>query len=453
MNLAFRRALAALALIAAAGCGSRSQLYGSESAGGGDGAGGGAPTTTGQGGTTSTTTSGEGGTTTTTITGTGPCAALEYKAPFASLVGGMKPHQRKPKLAFSADDKTRVTVATSWQFVDTPDAPQELRRTSFEPWPDFPTGSGLGNTNKMDLDGGLSFAITTSPGDRFALLFADFQEPPAGGLRFSADFDPNEPNPPETVVVDPFAQTALFLTFGQSRFFWGATYKYPNDDLYTLRLALLGLNGALTPMELGCSTTPPLASAVPSPGGYLVAFTTSPTCDTSAGPGPADTVMIARIEEDGVVSALDEVDTFKTTDLHLAARSDGAWVVWTTPGSDLPPAIVVGKISNGGVYTGTTAHFADYQPGSLAVASFDDFLMVAWIEAEPEGASPHVQVFRPDGTLAGAVHVQATARAIPPLALLASPFDRQAVLAWSEELGDPELGDQLRITRVDCLDN
>ena len=459
MNLGFGRALPALVLIVAAGCGARSQLYGSETAGdGGGGAGGGATTTTGQGGTTTTTTTtGQGGTTTTTTEGgggTGPCAALEYKTPFASLVGGMKPHQRNPKLALSKDDNTRVTVATAWQFVDTPFPPLELRRTSFEPWFEFPAGSGLGNTNKMDLDGGASFAIAQSPGDRFALLFADFQQAPPGGLRFSADFDPNQPNPPATLLLDEEAQTALFLTFGQARFFWGGTFKFPNEDLYVLKLGLVDPDGSpQTSLELGCGTTPPLADAVPSVGGHHLALTTSPDCISGMGAGPSNSLVIVHVKENGSVSPVAQMDTVDTEDLHLAARSDGAWVVWTHKGGeDLPPSIRLGLVKSGEAFTLLPAHFALFQPGSVATASFEDHLIVAWIEPEPEGASPRVQVFLPDGTPAGSIKVQATAKAIPPLALLGSPFERQAVLAWSEEIGDPQLGDQLRITRIDCLD-
>jgi hypothetical protein len=458
MNLGFRRALPALALLGLAACGARSQLLGADdggnAGGGGSGGSGGTPTTTGEGGTTTSSTT----TTTTTTTGEGGgpqgvCAVLEYATPFASLVGGVTAHQRSPKMAYSADDGSRVTVATAWQFAETPNPPLELRRTSLEPWPTFP-GTGLGNTNKMDLDGGASFAIAPSPGDRFALLFADFQESPPGGLRFSADFDPDAANPPDTILLTPFAEEALLLEIGKPGYLWAGR---SSGAYHTLSGGIVDpIGGAITSLLLGCADTPPLAAAVAHEGSFLLAYTIAATevldCDIGA-PGPAKNLFVARVNADGTFEGLNQVTSVATADLRLAARSGGAWIVWTeNGGEDLPPSIQVGQLSAQGVYQPVNNMYANYQPGSVAVTSFEDFLVVAWIEAEPEGASPHVQVFTPDGTAAGAITVQATGLAKGPLSLLANPAARQAALAWSEE-GEPGSKDQLRITRVDCLDN
>ncbi len=458
MNLGFRRALPALALLGLAACGARSApRRGRRRGRGRRRRSGGTTTTTGSGGTTTTT--GEGGTTTTTTTTTGEgggpqgvCAVLEYATPFASLVGGVTAHQRSPKMAYSADDGSRVTVATAWQFAETPNPPLELRRTSLEPWPTFP-GTGLGNTNKMDFDGGASFAIATSPGDRFALLFADFQESPPGGLRFSADFDPDAANPPDTILLDPFANEALLLELGKPGHLWAGTGQIGTDHI--LFGGIEDLDGGPTAaFPLGCAMTPPLAAATAHEGSFLLAYLVAagaPDCSNGP-PGPANNLFVVRVNGDGSFEGFNQVTSVDTADLRLAARSGGAWIVWTEPGGeDLPPSIQVGQLSAQGVYQPVNNMYANYQAGSVAVTSFEDFLMVAWIEAEPEGASPHVQVFTPDGTAAGAITVQATGLAKRPLSLLANPSARQAVLAWSEE-GEPGSKDQLRITRVDCLD-
>lgn len=90
-----------------------------------------------------------------------------------------------------------------------------------------------------------------------------------------------------------------------------------------------------------------------------------------------------------------------------------------------------------------------YQPGSVAVASFDDYPVLAWIQPEPEGASPHVQVFDPKGNPLADIHVAATGAALGRLALLGSPLDHSAVLAWSETSAGPGAPDQVRLTRID----
>lgn len=454
---------AAIAAIGLAACGSRSALYGPETRGeGGGGEGGTTTSTTGMGGTTTSSSTTSSSTTSSQGGGgegggggpPGPCGELEYITPFVSLAGGMQPHQRTPKLAFSSDDDTRVTVGSAWQFVDTPNAPLELRRTSLSPWPDFPAGSSLGNTNKMDLDGGVSFAIAQSPGDRFALLFADFQESPAGGLRFSADFKPAAANPPDTFLVDPDAQKALFLSRGKSRFLYGGGFQ--SGSTHEIRAGLIDEDLVESLFFLGCASAAPLADAVPYLEYFFVAMangTDAFGCDVGV-PGPPSRLQIVKIQESGVVENVVEIGSQSMTDLKLAPRSDGAWLVWTDPGGeDLPPSILIGQLTTDGELAGTLEWSVPFQPGSLAITSFEDFLALAWIQSDPEGASPRVQVFGPDFTPLGAIEVQSAGVAKAPLSFLGSPFARQALLAWSETVGDPDLGDQIRMTRVDCLDN
>jgi hypothetical protein len=140
------------------------------------------------------------------------------------------------------------------------------------------------------------------------------------------------------------------------------------------------------------------------------------------------------------------------TDLRLAWRVDGAWLVWSTPaGSGVPPTLFIGRLDEDGFLQDPFEWNVPFEPGSVAVASFEEFLAVAWVQAEPEGASPHVQVFAPDGEPRGAIKVAATGGAKGPLAFIGSPQSRSATLVWSENAGGG-VKDQLRFTRVDCID-
>ena len=73
-------------------------------------------------------------------------------------------------------------------------------------------------------------------------------------------------------------------------------------------------------------------------------------------------------------------------------RSDGAWLVWSvTPG-----VLRAQLLDFNGQPNGMFDVNVPFQDGSVAVASFQDFLMIGWLQDEPEGASPHVQVLGPD---------------------------------------------------------
>lgn len=446
----------ALAAVVVTACGSRSQLYGPDvgnAGGGGSGPG-------GSGGTTLPPTSSIGG------GGDGgggapplPCQVLDYQSPYASLQGGTGSHQRSPRLAFSSDDGSSVTVGSTWEVVEGPGPvlPIELRHTTLKPWGDFPVGSGLGPTYLADLDAGVSYAIARSSGERFAFLYADFFQPPPGGLRFSADFEPVSGDIPGSFLVDAQAQEALFLTRGPKLFAFGAAFE--NGNNYEIRMGLLDEDAAGADFGLGCSAEPTVADAAAIGDTFLIARASGTDlmidgCSGGVMAGSPNRMQVAVVQ-DGVLTAQTEVVNGKPiTDLRLAARSDGAWIVWRTEGGeDLPPTLRIGRIDLLGQLVGQVIEStAQTQAGSVAVTSVQDYLMLGWIEAGGNGPSPQVQVFHPDGSTAlGQVTVPAGGVARGRLSLLGSETELSAVLAWSETVSGQEAGDQIRLTRVDCL--
>lgn len=461
-TLRFWHGFAALGALWLSACGGRSQLRDFVDTSGGGGSGG----SGGFGGTTTTTTTTSSDSSSSGVGGgfQGPCAELTYQTPFASLQGSSDVHQRAPRLAYSTDDGAGVTVATGWQVVESPspNPPTELRHTSLAPWVTFPAGAGLGPTYLADFDGGASFAIAKGSGGKFALLFRDFQQPPPGGLRFSDQFKPASGDVPPSLLVDTSARTALFLTRGQKTFSFGAALR--QGDTREIRAGVIAGNSFVETI-LGCANGPVEADALPvGDDALFVAYATgteaaSGGCDVGA-PGPPNRLQLAQLIG-GTLAFVGEVTvspsggtTGPLTDIRFAPRTDGGWMVWSNPGSNIaPPSLVLGKLTTPvGELQVLTEVVVPYVPGSVAVTSFDNFLVLAWVQSEPEGASPHVQVFDPDGNALGDIQIAATGAAQGRLSLLGSPFGHSAVLAWSETGAGPNDGDQVRLTRIDCID-
>jgi hypothetical protein len=63
-----------------------------------------------------------------------------------------------------------------------------------------------------------------------------------------------------------------------------------------------------------------------------------------------------------------------------------------------------------------------------------------------------VQVFTPDGKPTGVLDVQADGQTSGRLTLLTSPSAHAALLGFTETVPDPSLGDQVRLTRIDCVE-
>lgn len=440
-------------------CGSRSQLLGPAAEGSGGGGTGG---TGGTGGAATTTTTTSTTSTTTTSTGgggtggapMGPCAELTYATPFSDLDGGLQSHQRSPALAYSNDQKMRVTLASAWQDPGGgPNAPLDLRHTSFDPWVDFPAGSGFGPTYLAAFDSGISFAIAQSPADRFALLMRDFNEPPPGGLRFSAGFEPKSGSTPMSFVADPTADVALFLSYGGAQWLYGAMDVQNNGNSFQTNLAVLNEGFVEAEYPIACTTNRASADAVPVDGGFLAAVSANSmapsSCDFGV-PVPSSGPIVMRFQGPDMAWMTDFAQP-SVREVKMASRADGAWILWVHPGGeDLPPKLIITAID---LFATVTVNPFEWEmpcePGSLAATSFEGFLAVSCIQIDAAGASPHVQVFDPGGVPRGEIRVEATGQAQGRVSLIGSPISRSAVLAWSETAG---IGDQIRITRVDCLD-
>lgn len=440
--------LAWTALLAgAAACGARSQLAPGDDASGDGGADPSSSSSSSSGG------GGAGG----AALACGALSPLEI----ATIAGGEGIHQRRPTLTFSSGDAARVTLASAWQVVEGPATPPtELRHTSFEPWGAWPGGAALGPTFLADLDAGTTFAAARAGGDRLALLFADVQDPPAGGLRFSPDFIPGSGDVPPSILLDATAQAAVFAVEDADVHFIGTSSIAPTGG-ELLELGLIDGNGYLEgPSIYGCGLGAPRAAASPSPPLLVFAYATQPLGDCLTDPAaPPSELWVGSGDTTAFGASFARSEAAPITDVGVTVRSDGAWVVWSV-GLAGAPQIRATRADPFGDLQGED--FAVTQPGdapspgTMAVASFEDFLAVAWWQAPPGAPGRlRVRLLAPDGApLAQSdLSLEVPSGEAPAISgrpvLLGAPLGRAALLAWSQTLAG---SDRIRLTRLDCVD-
>jgi hypothetical protein len=473
-----------LAAVIAAGCGSRSSLTevgdsglsgaasgvaGNATTGtsqGGDGAGGaGAGGTAGAGGSGGAGASG----------GSIECGAIAIAGPPALLEGGFGHHERHPLWTLSSNDGEHVTLVSSRQAAEGPagaDFPIGIVHTTLEPWGVFPSGGVLGPDDFGDDDGGATLAAARAPGGRFALLFADAL-PPDGGLLFSAGFVPFDSTPPPSVPVDSAATEARFAVQGPGGHLLGRHGPGAGGDAaFQIQASFAGEDGVLSgDVVLGCASSPMYADAVRAPGGFLVGLSNGgafldAACIDPEWAGPDD-VHIAS--SNGI--EYDLVETMGApggaTDLKMAGRSDGAWIVVGTPPGQVVSGMFIGarlgpdgKIISMFPAGGSDPDMEIPQNGTLAAAAIGDHLAVAWIDhAGDKGPFLRVKVFDPEGNAAGHVEIFPSTSFAGGPALLGSPASAvlkhgfaSLLVAWPETpdqgMGD---GDKIRAVRIDCV--
>ncbi len=470
--------MASVVLVSA--CGSRSGVDAWENASGGGAStsststslvavgGGGQGATGGQGGTGGQGASGgEGGTGGVAVTG--ECSALKVAGPPAILSGGQNTHQRTPVWTLSSDDGSQVTLVSASQVAEGPaggDFPVNIVHTSLSPWVNFPSGQVLGVSFTADADGGSSFAASRSPGDRFALLFADPMAPQTS-LVFSNEYQPSSASLPTLQNVDFGSNFAAFVTQGKGGHLLGSLLPVVSigGNGYEFRALMVGNDGTQKPtLSLGCAASAMFADAVELGGGWLMAMSNGSVFGAPDCSGPTfnwpDEVQIAVVKE-GAATNTDFLGApGGATDVKMAKRSDGAWLAIGTPPGQVVSAMVLGARLNveGKVVStfqigGGDVLLENVLDHTLTIASVGDYLAVAWVDfAGDKGPFIRVKTFDPEGNPAAKLEIFVPGLPIGAPALLGSPISNSLVLAWSQP-PDPGSGsgDSMRAVRLDCV--
>lgn len=216
---------------------------------------------------------------------------------------------------------------------------------------------------------------------------------------------------------------------------------------------------------IGCAATPVAADAVGAGPGWLfgaalgtdLAWTVHPEqpCDTyfqSIGPatrlhfaaipfGPAPEAKLGTTLE--AAAAVDR--------LRLAARSDGAWFVWSTQGNE---GVMVGRLdANANVVEGPqplSVADAHVVPGTFAVERRKDALILA-MATTGQGGSSRIDVtsWNSVGDIVWKLDFAAAGAIDAPITLLTAPEADAFLVVWSE-LPTGAAVHRLRIARIAC---
>ncbi len=396
---------------------------------------------------------------------TGECSVLAVVGPPAKLANGSSYHQQRPTWALASDDGTKVALLSAWKLAGGPvDAPGIVHHATFEPWLDFPSGQEIGPSYGVSEDGGASFAAARAEDDQFALLYVD-GSPQIGGVWLRDNLKPFVSDLSPGTSVDSWASEALFVAQGPGGHLLGTqVVGAGSGNAYLLRAMVSEQYGAVDgPTDLACSWAPMRADAVEAGGKWLMAMSSGgpagmPTCVDPA-PGSPDEVQILSVTK----GSFAKTDSFGApggaTDVKMAPRPDGAWVVaGTPPGQVVSGLFLAARIDLDGKVISTfpiggNDRFEIVINETLTAAGVGDFLAVAWLDVGGDkGPYLNVKTFGPTGDLAGHVQVFPDAQVVGAPALIGSPLTSSMLLAWAESPGPDMDGlEEIRVVRIDCV--
>jgi len=463
---------AALAIgMLATACGSRSSLHAEADAAAGGGGAATSASTSSSTSTTSTTSSsstggggagGAGGTG--GGGGTGVCSVLEIAGAPALLQGGSAYHQHRPTWALASDDGAQVALLSAWKLAEGPiDPPGIVHHATFQPWFDFPSGGEIGPSYGVSDDGGASFAAARAKNDSFALLYVD-GSPSIGGVWLRDDLTPTTTSLSQGTSVDTWASEGLFAAQGPGGHLLGTQVASAGTgSAYLLRAMVSEQYGSVAePTNLACASGPMRADAVEAGGKWLMAMSSGgpvgmPPCGDANLGWPYE-VQILSVTQ-GSFSKTDSLGApGGATDVKMAPRSDGAWVVLGTPPGQVVSGMFLGaRLDLDGKVVATFPVGGDEVAQeivlneTLTLAGVNDFLAAAWLDVGGDkGPFLRVKTFDSAGVPAGHVEIFPGGSFVGAPALIGSPLTSSVLLAWTESPGPGDL-DEIRVVRIDCV--
>lgn len=250
-------------------------------------------------------------------------------------------------------------------------------------------------------------------------------------------------------VVEVPGTMPMFAAHGGDTFLVAAQNDY--DFLDVSRVSLAG--GAPTVQSwmwpcsfLAAGFDPYPAEAVPFGDGFLVVTS---TVFSAGDPGcPATSPSVIHRLRSGESSVL--LGGVPGYPVAVAPHPEGLWMAWPDLVSDAPAHLELMRIDGetGAVVVAKT--FADVDVGSVAVASMDRSLALAWTSkvTSQETAPPelHLRVLTESGdTIGEAVldHLGAPWR----ISMVASPDARSVVVAWGQWAN----AGRISMARADCI--
>ncbi len=392
------------------------------------------------------------------------CPVLRPDGPVRTVAGSTFFNVRQPKLMFTSSDHQQVTLLTEWVSTQNPgpDAPSEVRHTTFKAWGAWPT-SALGPSFLADLDGGGSFAGTPLDGGGFALMMSDLgQLAPPNGIYAKYGFTPGQgslPAPAYPVhgasdIVHDFdggwylsqqrGQTAQRTHLGFAGLEGGMMVSLPA----TLR----SCSDRLTPNGASIARVGDsrwlAATAFGSPGNNCTAQ--APTAlqlmDLTHSAGNTFGVKGSVTSSPVTGEAIDLVD--------VEPRSDGAWVMWTYEKTPAPSAVQLIRIDGTEPLEASAVSLSSpggsIQPGSVGLASHGDDALVAMALTDSRSPSIAVRRVNADGDASSSVPLVIGNAAVGRIAILGDPQEKLILVAWAEPVDSGRT--VARVARFLCED-
>ena len=434
-------ALLATGVFAAFGaaCGARSALREEVGASGDGACVGGASSVSGSGGGATSTGSaaGGGGATATsgpsTTTGAGGAlpgdCVLAAVAPEVSLLDGAGHVTLGTRLAFSSDDRERVSVIYGKD--PTPEYAL-LRHTAFSPWDAWPATGTIPGGFDVQLSTNGAFVAASLPGDGLGVV----------GVQGVVSFVGGAPDAALTGATTVYGGSGEGVALSLDRGVVDdlVAFQFPiGPNLAGLAVGRVGLMGTAPyytgPKIIGCANPTVAAAALPNPGGWLLVSGTSQVlgpCDLDLA-GPPTTLAVTQLDLDGeVVAPLDALALGASVrTVAVTPRTDGAWVAWIHEGATSEVSAV--RIDALGHFVGTpftaSAGLEPASEGLFAATPLGERLLLVW--GLGSGAVA-VRLVGDDGQTISQAILPTSGTLFHAVSVLGSPAGDAAVVAYTQ---------------------
>lgn len=392
------------------------------------------------------------------------CPVLRPDGPVRTVAGSTFFNVRQPKLMFTSSDHQQVTLLTEWMGTQNPgpDAPSEVRHTTFEAWGAWPT-SALGPSFLADLDGGGSFAGTPQDGGGFAVMMSDLgQLGPPNGVYAKYGFTPGQGSVPAPAYPVHSASDIVHDLDGG----WYLSQQRGQDAQRTF-LGFAALEGGMmvsSPATLrSCSDrlTPNGARiARVADSRWLAAVAFGSPGDNCTAQAPTALQLMELTRGAGTTfgvtgSVTSSPVTGEVIDLvDVEPRSDGAWVMWTYEKTSAQSTVQLIRIDGTKPIEASAVSLSSpggsIQPGSAGLASHGDDALVAI--ALTDSRSPGIAVRRvnADGDASSSVPLVIGNAAVGRIAILGDPQENLILVAWAEPVASGRT--VARVARFRCED-
>ncbi len=205
-----------------------------------------------------------------------------------------------------------------------------------------------------------------------------------------------------------------------------------------------------------CASTPHVADVSRRQTRFLLAHSAAPggaACDAQNIPGPANRVVLRRIDAQGeqvdeVYSGADDI-----VYLRLLPTQGGSWLVVHESGAsaEIQPAATARKIMQGGM-TGPAFTVTNDGTSLVAAGSLGDGLISAFIDTlDPSAPTVLLRVYDPDGIASGATSFSTNGQWLVPdrMSVVGSPDGTSFLIAWTG-ISSFDSPSRIFVRRFDC---